>query len=201
MKLSLCVVVVLAGTGVASADLVPIPEFIGERSEGFEAVGGPQTHTGPLSILGGTATMEDTLAHIAVVAFNWFGPAGTVLPFQGGLFGGTVAGSSMFLFSTPQKAFGGFMNTVGTAPGGTAVFRDASGAVVGSTPINVNPVTWAWQGWRSDAAFSSVEIIGAGVPGLSTLYDNIQVSSIPAPGGAMVVAAGLGLMGRRRRGR
>lgn len=190
-------VVLAAAATSAAADVTAVPEFIGERSEFFET-GNPGTFPGPMPIFQGTATMDDSLAHIAVVAFNWFGPAGTILPQRGALFGGTVAGATLFQFSSPQRMFGAYFNTVGTLPGGTINFRDASGAVVGTAQLGVQPVTWIWQGWRSDAPFTSIEVIGAGVPGISMQYDSMQVSSIPAP-------ASLGLLGlttlagRRRR--
>jgi hypothetical protein len=121
-----------------------------------------------------------------------------VLPYNGNLFGGTVAGSTLFHFSTPATDFGGFMTTVGLLPGGTAIFRDAAGGTIGSVPVNNLPVEWTWQGWHSDTPFSSVEIIGNNVPGISMQYDDLQVNFVPAPG-VLGVLAGAGLMARRRR--
>lgn len=195
-----CVLVVLAAAAsaaTASAGVTAVPEFVGERSEFFET-GNPGTFPGPMPIFQGTATMDDSLAHIAVVAFNWFGPAGTILPQRGALFGGTVAGATLFEFSTPQRMFGGYMNTVGLQPGGTINFRDGSGGLVGSAQLGVQPVTWLWQGWMTDAPFTSIEVIGAGVPGISLQYDSLQVSTLPAPASAVLLGlAGLATLRRR----
>lgn len=189
-------VALVAGAASASADITPVPEFVGERSEFFET-GAPGGYPGPMAIFQGTATMDDSLAHIAVIAFSWSGPAGSIFPQRGALFGGTVAGATLLEFSTPQRMFGGYFNTVGTLPGGVVNFRDGSGALIGTADLGVVPVTWVWQGWMSDVPFTSIEVIGAGVPGISTQYDSLQVSTLPGPGAlAMLGLAGLA---RRRR--
>ena len=121
-------VVVLAGAGVAMADITPVGEFMGDMTEGFENVLPPGGYAGPIDIFEGNVSMDDTLAHFVVISFIWSGPGGEVLPYNGNLFGGTVAGSTLFTFDTPVSDFGGYFTTVGAVPGGSVVFRDAPAA-------------------------------------------------------------------------
>ncbi|MBK7406023.1 MAG: hypothetical protein IPJ41_15770 [Phycisphaerales bacterium] len=168
-------------------------------TETFENVLPPGGYPGPIDIFGGEASMDDTLAHTVVIAFTWSGPGGDVLPYDGNLFGGTVAGSTIFTFDNPIADFGGFFTTVGSQPGGSVVFRDAAGGLIDTVNATIEPTVWGWQGWHSTTPISSVEVIGANVPGVSVQYDDLQINAVPAPGALTLGACALGLVSRRRR--
>jgi hypothetical protein len=190
----------LSAAGMASAGVTPVGEFTGDLSEGFENIFPPGGYPGPIPLFGGEATMDDTLAHFCVIAFVWSNPnLGEVFPYNGNLMGGTVAGSTIFEFQTPVKSFGGFLTTVGFDPGGSVVFRDVQGATIDTLSATIEPLLWTWQGWTSDVPIGSIEVIGAGVPGFSTIYDDLQVSFVPAPGSLGALIVGVGLASRRRR--
>ena len=53
----------------ASADVVPVGEFAGEMWEGFENIGTPGSYS-PLPIFEGNGSMIDSLANMAVIAYN-----------------------------------------------------------------------------------------------------------------------------------
>ncbi len=190
---------VVAAAGMALAGVSPTAEFNGTASDGFEAIAPPGGYSGPLPIFSGAATMNDTITNFNVIALSWSGPAGQVLPFNGNLMGGTIVGSSMFTFSTPVTAFGGYMTTVGTLSGGSVVFRDVGGGVIDTLSLSVTPLEWNWQGWTSTTPVGSIEVIGANVPGISLQFDDLQANFVPAPGAAAVMVLGGLALSRRRR--
>jgi hypothetical protein len=189
----------LAGAGVAMADITPIGEFMGDLTEGFENVLPPGGYAGPIDIFEGNVSMDDTLAHFVVISFIWSGPGGEVLPYNGNLFSGTVAGSALFTFGTPISDFGGYFTTVGATPGGSVVFRDAAGSEIGTVPADITPAQWGWQGWHSDVPVSSIEIIGGSVPIAGVQFDDLQINYVPAPSAMGLALVGAGLTLRRRR--
>lgn len=193
------VVLTLVCTAPALAGVTATGPFNGQAYETFEGVASPGGYPGPLAIFGGAATLDDSLSHTVVIAFNWFGPSGEVLPYAGNLMGGIPAGTAIFNFANPIMAFGGYMNTVGLVGGGTAVFRDADGSIIDTVAFDGSPVTWTWAGWTSDVAFSTVELTGANGPGFGFQFDNLTYSAVPAPGA--VALLGLGALGATRRRR
>ncbi|HLO40826.1 MAG TPA: hypothetical protein VK176_07365 [Phycisphaerales bacterium] len=193
---------VAAAMGLAStamAGVTPVAEFNGTLSEGFEAISMPGGYPGPMSIFGGQATLVDTLANFHVITFVWSGPAGDLLPYNGNLMGGCVAGSTLFTFATPVAQFGGYLSTVGTQGGGTVIFRDVNGDEIDTLSLDITPTQWTWNGWSSTTPIGSIEVIGANIPMVSTQFDDLQVTFVPAPGAGLLAGAGLIAAGRRRR--
>ena len=190
---------VCCAVSMASASVVPVGEFTGQMFEGFENVLPPGGYPGPISLFNGNVTMDDTLAHTCVISYVWQGPGGVVYPYDGNLFGGTVAGSTLFGFPTPVTDFGGFFTTVGASSGGTVVFRDAHGGLLDTLPLNVDPIVWAWQGWHSDVPIGSIEVVGANIPMASTQYDDLVLNQVPEPAAFGLLALGAAfILGRRR---
>jgi hypothetical protein len=200
MKTTMVISALAAGVlaGPVLGDVVAVGEFAGEAYETFENVIFPGSVPGPAPIFGGDVTVNDSLANILVVAFNWNGPSGTVLPYNGNLMGGVPAGAAVFDFSTAVTRFGGYFNTVGPVGGGTAVFYDADGMQIGSTTFGGTPAEWAWLGWESDVGIGRVEITGP-VQGFGFQFDDLTLNYVPMPGTAAVLAAGACVLGRRRR--
>ena len=194
-----CIALLALGAG-ARADVVATGEFAGQDYETFEAVGTPGGYPGAMPIFGGAATVADSLANTVVIAFNWFGPAGEVLPYGGNLMGGTPAGTTVFTFDEAVTDFGGYFNTVADVGGGSAVFRDEDGFAVATLSFDLTPTEWTWLGWHSDAGFTTVELTGNAGGGFGFQFDNLTYNSVPGPGaGAFVAIAGL-CAARRRRG-
>lgn len=196
---ALATAAIFAVAGSAFAGVTPIGEFTGSLSEGFENVAPPAGYPTPLTVFGGAATMDDQLAHFNVIAFSWQGPAGSFGPFNGNLFEGSVAGSTLITFSSPMSQFGGFFTTSGTLPNGQAIFRDAGGNVIETVAMSITPIEWAWQGWTSTTPFTSIELISANSPGIGMQADDLQVTFAPEP--ASIGLAGLStlLLARRTR--
>jgi hypothetical protein len=200
--MKICAMTAAAVLGVATtalAAVTPIAEFNGTHSEGFEAISPPGGYPGPMPLFGGLATMTDTLANFHVITFIWSGGGGEVLPYNGNLMGGCVAGSALFNFSTPVTQFGGYMTTVGVQGGGTVVFRDVNGDEIDTLSLNVTPTLWTWNGWSSTTPIGSIEVIGANIPAVSTQFDDLQVSFVPAPSACALAGMAACAMGRRRR--
>lgn len=194
--------ILLASTVASFAGVTAIPEFTGNLSEGFENVAPPGGQPTPLTVLNGMATMDDQLAHFNVIAFSWQGPSGSFGPYNGNLFEGSVAGSTLITFTTPMSQFGGFFTTSGTLPDGQAVFRDAAGTILGTVPMSITPVEWNWQGWTSSTPFTSVELISANSPGIGMQADDLQVTFAPEPASIGLVAlSALALAPRARHAR
>lgn len=193
------VIAALIGVSTASAGIVAIDEFSGDMFEGFEGIAPPGAYS-PVPLFEGNATMIDSLANIGVISFIWSGPGGTVGPYNGNLFGGTPAGSTLFAFSTPILRFGGYMTTVSDIADGTIIFRDTEGVVIDSLPLTATPVTWGWQGWESDVPIGGIEVVQNGPFGNRPMqYDDLRIAFVPEPASAGLLAAGIALLAFRRR--
>ncbi len=192
------VLALACAAGLAHADITETGEFFGDAFETFENVATPGAHPGPLNVFGGGATLDDSVAHTIVIAFNFTGASGTVLPLGGNLFGATLAGAAVYDFDTELYRFGGYVNTVGVLGGGTAVFKDDEGNVIDTVSFSSNPIEWTWIGWESDTAFTTVELSGANGIGQGLLFDNMHAGYFPTPGAAGALAMGLGVLARRR---
>jgi hypothetical protein len=198
-RASIVATAVLVAVGSACAGVTAIGEFTGTLSEGFENVAPPGGQPTPLVVLNGMATMDDQLAHFNVIAFSWQGPSGSFGPYNGNLFEGSVAGSTLVTFNTPMSQFGGFFTTSGTLSNGQAIFRDAGGAIIDTVPMSITPVEWNWQGWSSTTPFTSVELVSANSPGIGMQADDLQVTVAPEP--ASIALVGLGAVALARRAR
>lgn len=162
--------------GAASADVTAIGEFDGDVFDGFEATLPPGGYPN-LPVFENNGTLHDSLATIGVIAGNWWGPGGEVFAYNGNFFGGTPAGSSIYEFSTPIVAFGGFLTTVSDIPDAIAIFRDTEGVELGTLPVTLTPTVWAWQGWQSDVPIGSIEFVQNGPFGNRPVqYDDLRIT-------------------------
>lgn len=184
----------------ALASVTSTDEFVGEIYETFESVAFPGGYPGPMTLFGGAGTLTDLLSNTVVIAQNWTGPSGVVLPFNGNLMGGTPTSPVAFEFETAVTHFGGYFNTVAPEGGGTATFWDADGNEMGSLSFSVTPIEWTWVGWQSDVGIARIELMGASGPGWGFQYDDLAIRLVPAPGTGVLAAMGLLAAGRRRRG-
>jgi hypothetical protein len=171
--------VVALAASVAGAQVVPIGPFTGEVFENFEDLAPPGGQPGPYSILGGAATINDSLANTFVIATNMSSQeSGWVnfFPSEGFLMGLIPTGWTVFTFDPPVTRFGGYIGTSAIPPGGTVTFKDSGGAVIGTLPISVASMQWEWHGWQSDVPIARIEITADPVPGRPLCFDALQLS-------------------------
>jgi hypothetical protein len=187
----------VCAASLAWAEVITVPEFTGDSTEGFEDVLSPGGHPSPVDIFSGKCSMDDTLSHTVVIADIWSGPLGSVFPHAGRWMGGTTAGSTVLEFTTPVTDFGAFMTTVATVPDGTITFSDQSGGLIASLPLSVQPLTWGWQGWHSDTPVARIVMSGNAGPGFGFIFDPMQANWIPEPASLGLLVAGLLLVRRR----
>lgn len=198
-----------AGTFALSLSLAPLAvasvsttgEFTGDASENFENIAAPGGLPGPVAIFGGAGTVNDPLANTLVIATtvsssdtdheNFF-------PHGGFLMGLVPTGTVLFEFDQPVSQFGGFFGSAALQSGGFAVFRDESGQVIDTLDFSLTAMEWGWHGWQSEVGISSIEIMGSDLSTAPFVFDDLQMTLIPAPGAVAVLALG-GLFARRRR--
>jgi hypothetical protein len=199
VKCALMAAVFCCAASLATADVIPLGPFTGDMSEGFESIGAPGSYP-ELPLFDGHATLDDTLSGIAVIAYNWTGTGGTLLPYAGAYFGGTPTGSQTLVVHEPVLQFGGYISTVSDVPGARAVFRDVDGETIATLDATIMPVTWGWQGWSSDTPIGSIEFTGNGPFGNRPIqFDNLEVTFVPEPASLGLIAVGAALLLRRRR--
>jgi len=188
----------LCAASLASADVVPIPEFTGYSTEGFEDGLTPGGHPSPVEIFGGRCSMDDSFSHTVVITNSRPGSGGTVTPFVGDWMGGTTTGDTIFEFADPVTDFGTYITTNAAVGDGTITFSDASGALIGTLPLTVEPVTWGWQGWHSDTPISRIVMTPNSGLGWGLIFDAMQVNWVPEPASLGLLAMAALMLVRRR---
>lgn len=190
---------VFAFAGAAAADVTPIDPFTGDAIETFEAIGPPAPYDGPMPIFGGGATMDDNFTDPWIVT-SLSDPDNTLFPFDGNFMGLTPTGWTVFEFQTPVTRFGGYFGhlTLELAAG-DVTFYDGDGAVIDSVDHDVPYNEWTWRGWESDEPISRIEFHTGANPGVPSVFDNLQVAYVPAPGALALLAIGAIRSRRRRR--
>jgi hypothetical protein len=189
----------LLPAGLANAGVVTIGEFTGDAYEGFEAIIPPGPYAGPMPIFGGAATIDDVYAD-PWISFNLVSGTGDeLLPYNGNLMALTPTGWTNFEFATPALKFGGFIGVVNPVTGGNVTFYDESSAVIDTLPLDLPLAEWAWCGWESDVPIARVEIHPNVNPGMTAVFDDMQVTFVPEPGALGLLSVGATLVLRRRR--
>ncbi len=174
--------VVAATTSAAvSAAVTPTDPFTGDAFETFEAIAPPGGVPGPVEILGGAGTFNDTLANNLIITVNLisFLTNEEIFAWNGNFMGCSVTGWTTYTFDEPAYSFGGYIGTVDEVAGGTVRFYDEGGALIEQLDFNLPLNEWAWYGWSSDVPFTKVEFQGDPTPGKPVVYDDLQVSFTP----------------------
>lgn len=197
-------VAVCAAAGLVSgvsAQVVPTGPFTGEAYEGFEGIAPPGSVQGPVDIFGGQGTMTDSFAGNVIITTNLisFLTNEEIFPWNGNLMGMTVTGFADFTFDTPATSFGGYIGTVDVLTGGTISFYDEGDNLIETLPMQLPVNDWQWWGWSSSTPFSRISIDGNVNPGTPIVFDDLNVSFVPAPASAAMALAAAALIARRRR--
>lgn len=182
----------------ASADIVPIAPFTGEAGETFENIIPPGPYSGPMPVFSGAATMDDEFTD-PWIAFSLSGGGFDLFPYDGNLMGLTPTGWTVFDFDTPVLRFGGYFGIVNLASGGTVTFLDDGGSVIETQAFDLPQAEWVWRGWESDVPIGSVVVHAGANPGITTVFDNMQLSYVPEPGTLALLTLAAGAAALRRR--
>lgn len=202
MKHHACITLALVGTAsIASADITATGPFVGDANERFENIAPPGSVNGPVDLFGGAGTGNDPFANILMMAINLnsFLTGETIFAYNGNLMGGSVTGIVDFVFEEGATAFGGYFGTVDILEGGSVSFYDANDALIETQTFDLPLNDWDWYGWSSTEAFSRVRIQGTPNPGLPIVFDDLQVTLVPAPTTGAILMLGCAGMTRRRR--
>jgi hypothetical protein len=186
----------------ANADIQSIDPFVGDRSEplnfGFTAI------VARFEIFQGAGALASFDGHTTVIhlLFADTFAGDTVTPRTGPNILGFTQGPGIFEFDPPVQRFGGYFNNNSGADDATVDFRDVSGNLIGtriaSTPAPGNQ--WVWNGWESDTPVSRVAVTGNGVIHGFLWFDDMEISTVPSPGGTTLLLVAAGLLRRRRIG-
>ena len=186
--------------GTANAQIVPIGEFTGDHSEGFEGLpfGFFASHpvfdnTGVVQSIDGGGTLNITSS------WSFFG---IVFPHSGSRFMGSAGALPEWVFDTPAQRFGGFFTTNSGVDGAVAFFYDEDDNLLASLDVTAPASnSWVWNGWETQGVgIKRVVIDGNNAFGGGfIMHDDMQYTAIPAPGVLGLFAIGLGMASRRRR--
>lgn len=188
-----------APAAVAHAAVTPVGPFVGDLSENFENIAPPGSFPG--QIFGGNALMRDTLAGDPVITFVLSnGITGdSLFAYDGAYMGLSPTGWTRFTFDTPIYRFGGyFAHLYIDPPPGTISFFDERGGLLETLTHAPQYGTWNWFGWESDTPIGSILVNTGPFPGVTAVYDNLEISYVPAPGALALLALGACLQRRRR---
>ncbi len=182
----------------AHGQVTQVGEFTGDLSENFENIAPPGTFNGV--IFGGSATMMDNLAGNPVITTVLTDTTNNLFAYDGSFMGLVPTGWTTFTFDTPIIKFGGYiahLTAAGTS--GSISFYDDSNALIYAEALDVQYNTWAWHGWESDTPISKIVVSMNETPGAVAVFDNLELTFVPAPGAAALLAIGACGVRRRRR--
>jgi hypothetical protein len=95
--------------------------------------------------------------------------------------GGASNGPCEYTFDQPVYKFGGYFGVNNGTAGGTAVFYDTSGGLMGSFPINAPAdCSWNWNGWEvtGTTGIQRVEIISNYSVGNYMQMDDMEIDEV-----------------------
>jgi len=184
---------------VASAQVIPIGEFVGAMSDSYETQ--PRhTFLPSYDILGDGSTVDQVGAGQGLHITTGWGFFSTIFPHSGEVFMGGAGVNYEFNFASPVVQFGGWFGTNADAPDAMATFYDAGGVQIGDPLVVSAPLgEWAWNGWEYAGGLSRIVVIANNQYNGFIMSDDIQANPVPEPGSIVAVALGLGLLAARRR--
>jgi hypothetical protein len=149
--------------GVASAQIVPEPPFVGQQSDSFETqTAGTFSTCIQGRVFNNTADLCDPSGNAAHITSGWSFMC-TIFPHAGGRFFGSAGGPAVYTFDQPATRFGGFFGTNAGTADATIEFYDSNGALIATQLASIPPTCgWTWNGWRavSGTGIKSIKVIG-----------------------------------------
>jgi len=200
MRRAVAIVAVAALCGPAAADVVPIGTFSGEFHEPLNFSNTNISASQP--IFGGRAHLNSAHSQTSIHLLLGDTFAGdTVTPRTGSYILGWTEGPGNFVFDTPVTRFGGYINNNSGANDAVVRFFDAAGLLMATlnatTPAPGN--VWVWNGWESTVGIGRIEVTGNGTLQGFLWFDDMEMTTIPAPGTACAALAVVSLAAARRR--
>ena len=186
--------------GHANASIIPINQFTGLKSEGFETQT-PFQFLPSYNVFNNQGVVQQLGAGQGLHITTGWSFFSTVFPRSGDYFMGGAGVNAEWVFDTPALKFGGFFATNADVAGAIAIFFDDQGNMMGqanvAAPLGNN---WAWDGWETTGVgIKRVQIIANNGWGGFIMHDDMEYTPIPAPGVLGLFAIGLGMARRRRR--
>ncbi len=177
----LAVALMAALTGIASAQ-TPVPEFVGDVSEGFETQNSPGFNPCIIGgVFGGGSTLCTPGNSGAHITGGWSFRC-VIRPHGGSRFYGSAGGYSQYTLNPPVDIFGGYFGSNAPNPGenndATIVFYDGNGNDIGRAIAKTGEgdCAWYWSGWKTDGApFAMIDVVGQLFGGAFIDMDDMQI--------------------------
>src|SRR6187399_2261712 len=174
----LTLLVALAVSASASAQIAPIGPFVGSQSEGFETQG-----NGIYTCIAGRVfndTADACTPHsLALYITSGWSFVCQIAPRSGIALLGSGDIAVEYTFDTPAQRFGGYFGNNYNVNDGMAIFFDSADNQIGSQVITAPAdCTWNWNGWTAGAGplIKRVEIWGPVLPqGGFMMMDDMEV--------------------------
>ena len=187
--------------GQAKAQIVPIGEFTGEKSEGFETQT-PFQFDVFIDVFDGQGIVRSVNGGAFVHITTSWSFNGIVFPHGGSFFMGSAGPALEWIFDVPALGFGGFFTTNSGTSGAVASFYDEDDNFLASLDVTAPASNnWVWNGWETQGVGIKRVVIDGNNPfgGGFIMHDDMQYTAIPAPGVLGLFVIGLGMTRRRRR--
>lgn len=182
-------VLLLAFTGVASAQIEEIGPFEGDMFDGFETYG--QLFEEEIDFFEGEVTVGTTFdgPGVFVLRSSRLNDV-TVFPHSGGWLMG-IGAPGIWEFHTPVQQFGGYFATNSEGADATVEFFDAEGNLIDTliAEIDAEKPNWTWNGWSSDIPIARMEITGNGTNRGFIDFDDMWITFPAGPPPAVPTAS------------
>jgi len=170
--------VALALSASASAQITAIGPFTGAQSDGFESQLNGQYTCVAGRVFNNTADACTPHTQALYITSGWSFIC-QINPNSGNQLMGSGDIAVQYTFDTPAQRFGGMFGNNYNVDDGLAIFFDAAGNQIGTRTITAPAnCSWTWNGWDAGAGplFKTVEIWGPVLPqGGFMMMDDMEV--------------------------
>lgn len=136
---------------VAQANIVPVAEFTGTFTEGWENPPPcPPCFYSSLQMFGDGSHVDDPTQAGLLVTSGW-GFQCTIFPHGGSQLMGSAGGIMSVILNTPAHQIGAWFGTNCGYAGATAAFYDSSDNLLATLDVTAPAdCSWTWNGWEQD---------------------------------------------------